>query len=107
MAADIKRSSLNHFTARAVDRVTDKRRDEAWLAARLEDENTRFVLVFQSMNLFAEGEVARPVLLPPDEVQDLIDQAELIALLGLGEGRVYFAIDVPAEGDSPPASLAA
>ena len=107
MVADIKRSSLNHFTARAVDRVTDKRRDEAWLAARLEDEKTRFVLVFQSKNLFAAGEVVRPVLLPPGKVQDLIGRAELIALLGVSEGRAYFAIDVPAEGDSPPADLAA
>ena len=69
MVADIKSSSLNHFIARTVDRVTDKRRDEVWLAARLEDENTRFILVFQSKNLFAAGEVAKPVLLPPGEVQ--------------------------------------
>jgi NAD+ diphosphatase len=90
-----------------VDRVTDKRRDGEWLAARLEDENTRFVLVWRSKNLFAAGEVVRPVLLPPGEVRDLISRADLIALLGLSDGTAYFAIDVPADGYSPPDGLAA
>jgi NAD+ diphosphatase len=105
--ADKKNSSLNHFTARGVDRVTDKRRDGEWLAARLEDEDTRFIVVWRSKNLFAAGEVTKPVLLPPSDVQDLIRQAKLIVLLGLSDNRAYFALGVPAEGDSPPAGLTA
>jgi NAD+ diphosphatase len=73
----------------------------------LEDENTRFILVWRSKNLFAAGDLVRPVLLPPGEVQDLISRAELIALLGLSDGTVYFAVDVPADGDSPPDGLTA
>jgi NAD+ diphosphatase len=107
MMADIENTSLNHFTARGVDRVTDKRRDGEWLAARLENENTRFIPVWRSNNLFAAGEVANSVLLPPSDVQDLIHRTELIVLLGLSDDRAYFAVDVPAEGNLPPAGLAA
>jgi len=105
--AGYERSSLNYFTARGVDRVSDKRRDEAWLAARLEDEDTRFIPVWRSQNLVTAGQVPRPVFLSPHDRQDLFPTAESMVLLGVREGRTYFAIDVPAEEDSPPAALAA
>ena len=105
--ADYERSSLNYFTARGVDRASDKRRDEMWLAARLEDESTRFIPVWRSRNLVTVGQVPRPVFLSPHDGQDLIRTAESTILLGVSEDRTYFAIDVPAEEDSPSAALAA
>jgi NAD+ diphosphatase len=100
-------SSLNHFTSRVVDRVSRKRVDAEWLEARLRDENTRFVPVWQAKNLFAADQVAKPILLPSTAVQDFVHTAESTILLGVHGDRTYFAIDVPSEGDLPPAGLAA
>ena len=100
-----ERSSLNHFTSWMVDRVSHRRTDGQWLAARLQDENTRFVPVWRSKNLFAAGQVAEPILLPPADVQDLARTAEPAILLGVNGDRTYFAIDVPSEGELPPADL--
>ena len=100
-----ERSSLNHFTSWMVDRVSHRRTDGEWLAARLQDENTRFVPVWRSKNLFAAGQVAEPILLPPADVQDLARTAEPAILLGVNGDRTYFAIDVPSEGELPPADL--
>jgi NAD+ diphosphatase len=107
-----KRSSLNHFTARALDRMSDRRRDDGWLAARLEDETTRFIPVWRSNNLFDMGtdadtnQVPRPVFLWPHDVRDLIHTAESVALLGVNGDSAYFAIGLSSEGDSLPTDLA-
>jgi NAD+ diphosphatase len=101
-----KRSSLNHFTARAMDRVPRERRDGAWLAARLEGETTRFIPVWHSKNFFDASEASRPVFLLPHHVRSLIGTAESVILLGVNGNRTYFAIGLSSEGDSPPADLA-
>ncbi len=98
-----KRSSLNHFIARSVDRVSGTRQDSEWLAAQLEAETTRFVPVWQSKNLFADD---KPVLLSPSDARDLIPTADCIILLGVHENVTYFAIALPSEGNSAPAALA-
>jgi NAD+ diphosphatase len=102
---EYERSSLNHFTSRMVDRVSHRRTDEEWLAARLQDENTRFVPVWRSKNLFAADQIAEPILLSPADVRSLARAAEPAILLGVSGDRTYFAIDVPSEGDLPPAGL--
>jgi NAD+ diphosphatase len=104
-----KRPSLNHFTARGVDRVARNRRDDEWLAARLQDENTRFIPVWRSNNLFAADQISKPVFLRPHEVQDLVGTAGSTVLLGVDGIGAYFAIDVSPgdEEDSPPPALAA
>jgi NAD+ diphosphatase len=101
-----KCSSLNHFTARAMDRVSDRRRDDEWIATRLQDETTRFIPVWESKNLFDTNEAARPVFLLPCDVRDLIDTTESVVLLGVDGDSTYFAIGLPSEGDAPPADLA-
>jgi NAD+ diphosphatase len=98
--------TLNYFTTRALDRLEKQRADEAWTAVRLQDEGTRFIPVWQDKNLFTSGR-PEPVLLTPLDVQAFISTAESVILLGEDEDRTYFAIGLPAEGDAPPASLAA
>ncbi|MCP4540056.1 MAG: NAD(+) diphosphatase [Chloroflexi bacterium] len=93
-------SSLNYFITNAIDRVSDKRRDDEWLAAILEDETTRFVPVWQSKNFFDSNRVFRPVFLSPDDVQCLIHTAESVVLLGMNGDGAYFAIGLPSEKDS-------
>jgi NAD+ diphosphatase len=100
-----KRSSLSHFTARAMDRVSDRRRDDRWIAARLEDETTRFAPVWQSKNFFDTNEVSSPVFLFSRDVQGWIHTAESVVLLGVSGNSTYFAIGLSSEGDVPPAGL--
>lgn len=100
-----ERSSLNHFTARAMDRVSDKRRDDEWIATRLEDETTRFAPVWQSKNFFDTNEAPGPVFLSPRDVRDWIDTAESVVLLGVSGDNAYFAIGLSSEGDTLPAGL--
>lgn len=106
MMDDRKRSSLNCFTACFIDRVSNRRRDDKWLAARLEDDTTRFIPVWQSKNLFSAELVSKPVLLSPHEIWDFIHTAESLIVLGVNGDRTCFAVGLPSQAASPPADLA-
>jgi NAD+ diphosphatase len=95
------RSSLNYFTPRALDRAVDRRADDTWFAAHLQDANARFVPVWREKNLFTEEDNPRPVFLSPAEADAFITTAESIVLLGEDDGRVTFAIGLPAVDDAP------
>jgi NAD+ diphosphatase len=97
----------NYFSTFFVDRVSDKRQDDEWLAAQLEDEATRFIPIWNLKNLLTdEGGVPEPVYLSPgDMLQDLLPKAESMVLLGVTPERTYFAIGLPSDGDSPPGGL--
>ena len=101
-----ERSSLNCFAARAIDRVSHKRNDKAWVARRLEDPSTRILPVWRAMNLFAEEPAPGPVLLPPAQLGDLLHQAESITLLGQADGRAFFSLGLGSDGDGPAPDLA-
>jgi NAD+ diphosphatase len=87
-----KHSVFNFFSTYGLDRLTDKRRDDAWLAAQLEDEATLFIPVWNLKNLFTRKPVVKPVFLSFRAVQDLLPQAESTTLLGIKAGRAYFAM---------------
>jgi NAD+ diphosphatase len=99
------RSSLNYFTPRALDRTADKRDDDAWFAASLRGANARFVPVWREKNLFTTGDDPQPIFLSPADANALIDTAESIVLLGQDADKVYFAIGLPAAGDTPLADV--
>jgi NAD+ diphosphatase len=111
-----KRSALNFFAAPTIDRSSHRRRDDAWVADRLQDPDTRLVPVWGSKNLFAndaDEPEPRPILLAPFDPGDLIHRAESITLLGEADSRAYFAVglrfdnsDADSENGSPPAELA-
>ena len=96
----------NHFSTYFIDRVSDKRRDDEWLADQLENEATRFIPVWNLKNLFAGERVPRPIYLSPGDVQDLLPGAESTVLLGVTPERTYFAIGLSSDEDSPPSELA-
>ena len=100
------RSSLNGFSAHSIDRIHLKRRDEKWIREQLEGSNAQFIPLWQSKNLFAEEENPSPVLLSRAHLGESIDLAHSVTLLGEDGDRVYFAVDLPAEEDTPPSSLA-
>jgi len=77
----------NTFAGEALDRAGAQRRDEAWLAARLADPESRVVAASEAGVVIA-GE--RPRLLAVDELPDGLE----LVLLGVdGDGRAIFAAD--------------
>jgi NAD+ diphosphatase len=93
---------LNYFVTPFLNRASDGRRDDEWLAAQLKDGETRFIPVWESRNLFAKDRALRPVWLTPSDAQGFIDGAESMTLLGMWEGRTYFAIGLSSRDGSPP-----
>jgi NAD+ diphosphatase len=81
----------NTFAGEALDRAGARRRDDAWLAARLGDPATRVVAADEA-GVLVDGD--RPRLLAVDELPDGLE----LVLLGVdGGGRAIFAAD-PGEG---------
>ncbi len=99
------RSAHNYFSTWFMDRMSDRRRDDAWLAAQREAERTRFIPVWQLKNLFTAGEVPQPVFLSPYQVRDFLPRAESTVLLGVLADRAYFAIGLPSDAESAPSEL--
>jgi NAD+ diphosphatase len=96
----------NFLSTYFVDRISDKRRDEAWLAALLDAETTRFIPVWNLKSLLTDEAVPGPVYLSPADAHDLLPQAESTVFLGVHTGRAYFAIGLLSQADTPPGPLA-
>ncbi|MBN1815086.1 MAG: NAD(+) diphosphatase [Anaerolineae bacterium] len=96
------RSSLNYFTLRALDRAADKRADDAWFAAHLQDANARFVPVWREENLFTMDDTPKPIFLSSADAGEFIAAAESIVLLGKDEERATFALGLPDGEEKPP-----
>jgi NAD+ diphosphatase len=95
----------NYFSTYFIDRVSDKRQDDGWLAAQMRDGTTQFIPVWNLRNLVRNGTVPEPVFLSLAEVRNLMPTAESTILLGVQGDTTYFAIDL-SQGDSPPSGLA-
>jgi NAD+ diphosphatase len=100
------RSPGGYFTFLTIDRAPHRRRDEAWVAERLQAPTTRFVPVWGSKVLIVEEPTLQPILLSAPDLGDLHQQAESIIMLGEAAGRAYFALGVPDTDETPPISLA-
>jgi NAD+ diphosphatase len=101
-----KGSQPNYFSTYFIDRVSDSRPDAEWLSAKLENEATCFIPVWNLKNLLTDESVPRPVYLSPGDAQDLLHEAESMILLGVTPERTYFAIGLSSDEDSPPSGLA-
>jgi NAD+ diphosphatase len=104
-----KHTLHNYYSSHDIDRVSTRRRDNQWLAARLEADTTRFIPVWDQKNLFTtRGEALEPVFLPARDARDLVPGAESLTLLGIADGSAYFALGMPLAGSPPdPNGLAA
>ena len=100
-----ERSHLNFLTACSIDRVSEKRQDEEWVALQLADSSSHFIPVWQLKNLFAPGIAGEPVFLSQREVSDCIGVAESTILLGIVEDTAYFAVGLPSIDLEPPQCL--
>lgn len=93
-----QRSALNCFAANPVDRLSGKRRDEAWLAEEIQSPHARFLPVWDSRQLFSRDAVPSPVLLSHPEAAEWLKVAETVMFLGKEEVATYFALDLPRDG---------
>ncbi|MBN1580214.1 MAG: NAD(+) diphosphatase [Anaerolineae bacterium] len=100
-----QRSLHNLFTASPLDRASDRRRDEQWLAAQQNAPTTRFVLIWRLLHLVAREPQLRPVFLSPQELHERVDDMGMPMFLGVGENRSYFAANLPASIAAVPDSL--
>jgi len=89
----LSRSETNFYADSGLDRASEKRKDEAWLAARLADPASRFVPVWRSRNWVDPNE-ARAILVGRD-VLDALPPGDLEpVLLGLAGEVAYFTLDI-------------
>ena len=94
--------SPNVYAGPYVDRSSGLRKDPAWLAGALADQNTRFVPLWRHRNLIRMMPAPAAVLLGADALAGVA--AGECVLLGLFRGAACFAVEIAA--DAPPADAA-
>jgi len=92
----------NFYVTPTLDRVSLNRRDEAWLAHRMAEPESRLLLVWRGQNLILEAPPPAAALLSLTEGGALLAEAREIALLGLVGERALFAADL-SHREEPPA----
>ena len=92
--------SPNFYADLGLDRRAERRRDPAWLAARLLAPSARVVPVWKTRNFIRPGERPAALFLPPATIETSVETA---IFLGENGEAAYFALDVsmPAEEDLP------
>jgi NAD+ diphosphatase len=89
-----ERPQPNFYAAGGLDRAALRRRDAAWLAARLADPATRLVPVWRSQSFVVHGETPAAAHLGADMSADLLRMAGTVVLLGLVGEVAHFAVDL-------------
>ncbi len=90
-------ASLLNYTGVALDRASERRRDEAWVAGRLADETARIVPLWRNRSLVKTGRAAEAVYLTGRAAGAVLAEAATVVLLGLedgGDGGAYVAADL-------------
>jgi NAD+ diphosphatase len=91
------------FAGNPLDRMSERRRDTAWIATLLADPAAR-VLPLVDLRPLTRGEGAVPVLdwQPAAAWRAQIEAGAMLVFLGIADGRPHFTIDASA-ADLPPA----
>jgi NAD+ diphosphatase len=85
-------TDIAHYSGTAFERAGERRRDQAWIAARLADPETRLVPVWRGRSLIRDGAA---VLLPAAESWHLVESAPSEPIfLGIDERHALFALDL-------------
>jgi NAD+ diphosphatase len=84
------------FAGNPLDRMSQRRRDAAWIAELLAAPSTRLLPVHELKPLVRQG--ASPALAwePVEVWRSLIDDGAILIFLGVAEGRAHFALDASA-----------
>ena len=88
-------AEAEHFyTTGALDRIAHRRRDPDWLARRLQLGDSFIVPVWRGKSLVRMEEPPRAALVAAGKGRELIEASSAVVLLGISDGRAYFAVDV-------------
>jgi NAD+ diphosphatase len=99
----IPASRPNAYTGNPLDRAGDRRDDDAWIGARLQDPGTRFVPVWRSRSLLRDSAgVLQAVYLPATDAAPALNAGGAWAFLGIQNDRAVFAVDLGAVEDPLP-----
>jgi len=103
----LARSETNFYADCGLDRVSERRKDAAWIAELLADPASRFVPIWRSRN-YVDPEEAAAILLSAEEHAKLPPGLEEPVFLGLAGAIAHFAADIShiEGGESGPAILA-
>ena len=96
----IPASRPNVYTGSPLDRAGDRRDDDAWIAARLQDPSTRIVPVWRSRSLLrADGDRLHAAYLAASDAAAALAADAPWAFLGLHGDAATFAVDLSAAED--------
>jgi NAD+ diphosphatase len=87
------------FAGNPLDRVSQRRRDTAWIASLLDDPQTRLLPLRELKPLVRDGSPDELDWQPVMPWRALIEDGATLILLGLRDGRARFALDATAMGD--------
>jgi len=93
------------FAGNPLDRVSQRRQDAGWVASLLEDPATRVLPLHGLKPQIRHSSAAALDWQGVGPWRPLIDDGSTLILLGMREGRAYFALDatsaeIPPDGDS-------
>jgi NAD+ diphosphatase len=91
------------FAGNPLDRVSQRRQDAAWIASLLDDPETRLLPFRELKPVVRDPSAAALDWQPVAPWRAAIDSGATLVLLGIGDGRAYFALDA----SSAPAAAAA
>ncbi len=101
-----KMINLLCYTGCALDRAAQRRSDDAWLADRLRDPESRFVPLWQDRNLIVPGDAPSAASVAGGDLPPGAHSEEQAVFLGLENGgRAWFAVDLSAHEKSDLATL--
>jgi NAD+ diphosphatase len=81
------------FAGNPLDRVSQRRQDAAWLTSLLENRETRLLPFCELKPIVADPSAPGLDWQPVAPWREAIAQGATLVLLGIGDGRAYFALD--------------
>jgi len=84
----------NPYADFGLDRMSARRRDEAWLRGLLDAERTVVLPVWRAKNLVIHGDEPRASILQASEVSALIGDNGSLVFLGIKDDVAHFTIDL-------------
>lgn len=85
-------SSNNFFTSENLNRLAEKRNDDAWVKGQLENPDTLFIPLWGEKNLIDVSSEPRIVFLKKDQIAEISPAIHQPTLIGELNGKIYFSI---------------
>jgi NAD+ diphosphatase len=89
----------NFYVSTEVKRLSENRRDQDWIAERLQSSRSTLLPVWQNKNLMLTGDALAPTFVPITDAA--LTYCAGLVFLGLWHGEAYFAANI-SHHESPP-----